>query len=113
MQEINQRLAGMEQRFTDINHKINQRFALSENRSLTRSVNAFAQLPDHRIEAPVNEDDLIPKLNNLPIFFPETILALKNLTGTTINQLLQFYDQPTTGNVPTRRFRLKKYFDCL
>jgi hypothetical protein len=116
MQQINQRLDGINQSIAGINQSItgiNQKFTSSENRSLTRTVNARAQLPDHTIEAPVNDNGIMPAQANSPIPFPATVQELENLNAMTINQLLQFYGQSTVGNVATRRFRLKKYLGCL
>lgn len=113
MQQINQRLTGINQSITGINQSIiviNQKFTSSENRSLTRTVNAHAQLPGHRIEAPVNDNGIIPAQSNPSIPFPTTVQELENLNGMVINQLLQFYGQSTVGDVATRRFRLKKIY---
>ncbi len=109
MQQINQRLDVINQSIAGIN----QKFTSSENRSLTRTVNVHEQLPDHTIEAPVNDNGIMPVQANPPIPFPATVQELENLNAMVINQLLQFYGQSTVGNVATRRFRLKKYLGCL
>ncbi len=97
---------------------INAQFAHTNARIFqvsARQTNSFAMhladgiVPLPRVPPILAVGQVAPPEPELPEAFPATRGDLLSLTGNQVNQILEYYEQPTLGTVPERRERLLSY----